>query len=107
MPHSSANSLEAEVFCATDKAQRGLIDLPITDACREKWTAGRRKYGPVFVGHPLVELDFELIDALNYEEEATRRGYQMGVMRETLLALRRKNQDIYRNQKPRTKPQEI
>lgn len=31
-----------------------------------KWRRGREQYGPVFIGHPLEELDEELLDAMNY-----------------------------------------
>jgi hypothetical protein len=41
-----------------------------------KWVRGRIKYGPEFVGHPLEEFDDEMLDALNYVQEAKRRwGY--------------------------------
>jgi len=37
---------------------------------------GREQYGPVFSGHPLEELDEELLDAINYAEEAARHGFR-------------------------------
>lgn len=52
-----------------------LIDLPIHVARMRKWEEGRKKYGPVFVGHPLEQFDFEMLDALNYIDEAGRQGY--------------------------------
>ena len=58
-----------------DGGAAGLTDLPIEAAQQAKWDLGRIKYGPVFVGNPIEQLDDELIDALNYCEEAARRGY--------------------------------
>lgn len=63
-----------------------MTGLDIDAAKAEKWARGREKYGPVFVGHPLEQLDDELIDAMNYCEEAERRGYPM---EEISKALRR------------------
>lgn len=40
-----------------------LIHIPIEDARAAKWRRGREQYGPVFIGHPLEELDEELLDA--------------------------------------------
>jgi hypothetical protein len=54
-----------------------LIDLPIGEARAVKWRQGRERYGPVFIGHPLEELHEELLDAMNYAEEAARRGFPM------------------------------
>ena len=42
-----------------------LIHLPIEEARAAKWRRGREQYGPVFIGHPLEELDEELLDAMN------------------------------------------
>jgi hypothetical protein len=53
-----------------------LIDLPIGEARAVKWRQGRERYGPVFIGHPLEELHEELLDAMNYAEEAARRGFR-------------------------------
>ena len=47
-----------------------LIHLPIEEARKAKWRRGREQYGPVFIGQPLEELDEELLDAMNYAEEA-------------------------------------
>lgn len=55
-----------------------LIELSIPDARRAKWRDGFNKYGPMFVGDPIEHLDGELLDAMNYAEEATRRGIGMG-----------------------------
>ena len=40
-----------------------------------KWEEGRKKYGPTFVGHPLEEFDAEMLDAMNYLDEAAEQGY--------------------------------
>ncbi|MGA3026957.1 MAG: hypothetical protein ABSF98_19545 [Bryobacteraceae bacterium] len=42
-----------------------LIHLPIEEARAAKWRRGREQYGPFFIGHPLEELDEELLDAMN------------------------------------------
>ena len=60
-----------------------LIHLPIEEARAAKWRRGREQYGPVFIGHPLEELDEELLDAMNYAEEAARRGFPMAGIPET------------------------
>lgn len=54
-----------------------LIQMPLSQALRAKWEAGQAQYGTEFVGHPLEELDEELIDAINYAEEAQKRGYRL------------------------------
>ncbi len=66
-----------------------LITLPIEDACREKWSAGQKIYGKDFVGHPLEHLAEELIDAVNYCDEASRKrwGYKMSTVRERLVKM--------------------
>jgi hypothetical protein len=40
-----------------------LIHLPIEEARAAKWRRGRESYGPLSIGHPLEELDEELLDA--------------------------------------------
>jgi hypothetical protein len=65
-----------------------LIDLPTDEARAIKWQRGREKYGPDFVGDPLEELDAELLDAINYAEEAARRGVKMGLVTSWLEVLR-------------------
>ncbi len=52
-----------------------MTELSIEVARAEKWERGQKKYGPVFIGHPLEQLDDELLDAMNYVEEAHRQGY--------------------------------
>jgi len=64
-----------------------LIHLPIEEARAAKWRRGREQYGPVFIGHPLEELDEELLDAMNYAEEAARRGFPMAGIGEDLRHL--------------------
>jgi hypothetical protein len=65
-----------------------LIDLPTDEARAIKWQLGREKYGPDFVGDPLEELDAELLDAMNYAEEAARQGYDVGLIPSRLQVLR-------------------
>jgi hypothetical protein len=64
-----------------------LIDLPISEARAIKWQRGREKYGAEFQGDPLEELDAELLDAMNYAEEAQRQGVDMGWIPSRLLGL--------------------
>lgn len=47
-----------------------LIDMPVLEAREAKWKIGREKYGPEFQGNPLEELHDELIDAMNYTDQA-------------------------------------
>jgi hypothetical protein len=77
-----------------------LIDLPIEEARAAKWRRGRELHGPVFIGHPighpLEELDEELLDAMNYAEEAARRGFPMAGIAEDLRDLCERTRAIYR-----------
>ncbi len=72
-----------------------LIHLPIEEARAAKWRRGQEQYGPVFIGHPLEELDEELLDAMNYAEEAARRGFPMGEIGEGLRRLCERIRAIY------------
>jgi len=73
-----------------------LIHFPIEEARAAKWRRGRQQYGPVFIGHPLEELDEELLDAMNYAEEAARRGLPMAGTVEDLRRLCEQIRAIYR-----------
>jgi len=73
-----------------------LIHLPIEEALAAKWRRGREHYGPVFIGHPLEELDEELLDAMNYAEEAARRGFPIAGIPEDLRRLCERIRAIYR-----------
>lgn len=64
-----------------------LIDLPIEEARAVKWQRGREKYGPDFVGDPLEELDGEMLDSLNYIDEAERRGLYLADVRAAVLGI--------------------
>ncbi len=72
-----------------------LIHLPIEEARAAKWRRGREQYGPVFIGHPREELDEELLDAMNYAEEAARRGFPMAGIAEDLRNLCERIRAIY------------
>jgi len=72
-----------------------LIHLPIEEARAAKWRRGREKYGPVFIGDPLEELDEELLDAMNYAEEAARWGFPMAGVGEDLRRLCERIRAIY------------
>jgi hypothetical protein len=73
-----------------------LIHLPVEEARAAKWRRGREQYGPAFIGHPLEELDEELLDAMNYAEEAARRGFPMMGIPEDLRHLCERIRAIYR-----------
>jgi len=73
-----------------------LIHLPIEEARAAKWRRGREQYGPVFVGHPLEQLDEELLDALNYAEEAAQQGFPMAGIAEDLWHLCERIRAVYR-----------
>jgi hypothetical protein len=47
--------------------------ISIEQAKQTKWAMGRKKYGPVFATDPIVELFDELIDGMNYVDEALRQ----------------------------------
>ncbi len=72
------------------------VCLPTPEALIEKWKRGRDKYGPVFIGHPLEELDEELLDALNYVTEAERQGWKLPGFLDTLRLLREGVCAVYR-----------
>jgi hypothetical protein len=72
-----------------------LIHLPIEEARAEKWRHGREQYGPVFIGHPLEDLDEDLLDAMNYADEAARRGFPMAGIVEDLRLFSERVRAIY------------
>lgn len=51
-----------------------LIEMSVDEARTAKWAYGAMKYGPDFVGNPLVKLHSEGIDALNYVDETAKQG---------------------------------
>lgn len=58
-----------------DGRESELIKLSVVEACNKKWEFGRKRYGPgTFQGDPLAHLYSELIDAINYVDEAKRQG---------------------------------
>ena len=46
-----------------------LIRMSVDEARTAKWALGAEKYGPMFVGDPVVKLHSEGIDCLNYTDE--------------------------------------
>jgi hypothetical protein len=72
--------------------------------CARRWAAGRRAHGggPWQGQHPLLELDEELLDALNYLDEAVRQGadsvrlYYLRDGLRGLVTLLRRNPDYRR-----------
>jgi len=71
------------------------IHMPTDEALKAKWARGAEQYGAAFVGHPLLELDEELLDAINYVAEAERQGWEIGEVRPWLLAIREGVRRIY------------
>lgn len=65
--------------------QGRLIDMPFDVARSEKFKVGRAEHGPVFLRNPVEEIDMELIDAVNYAEEAIRQGYDKDTL-ETIIS---------------------
>lgn len=55
----------------TDK----FIDITFDEARQQKFALGRAEHGPVFLRNPIREIDMELIDAMNYADEAIRQGF--------------------------------
>ena len=72
-----------------------LIDLPTDQAKKIKWAEGQKKYGPTFVGDPLEQLDSELIDALNYIDEAERRGISLPGFADNIRDMRDRVRKIF------------
>jgi len=64
-----------------------MTNLSIEEAKKEKWRLGQIKYGPEFIGHPLEQLDDELIDAMNYCDVASRWGYDVEFIHNLLKQL--------------------
>ena len=50
-----------------------LIRMTVAEAREIKWMLGAEKYGPKFIGDPVVKLHSEGIDCLNYTEELAKR----------------------------------
>ena len=75
-----------------------LIDLSLDEGRLIKWKIGRETYGPVFVGHPLEQLNDEILDAYNYCEEARRWGYDLGNAEAFLRVMHRRVKDAYQRQ---------
>ena len=49
---------------------RDFTRMATRDACALKWGEGRIGRGSEFEGDPVLELDGEIIDAINYAEQA-------------------------------------
>ena len=68
-----------------------LVKVPILDACAFRWEQGRKEYRKAdepFQGDPMLELHAELLDAINYLNEAERQGVKVeGIRHVTLQAL--------------------
>lgn len=69
---------------------RELAVMEIPDACKAKWEEGLREYGrspdEPFQGEPpIYELVGELVDGMNYCDEAERDGYDVAGIRNLVL----------------------
>ena len=73
------------------------IGMDTAEALKAKWARGAEQYGAKFVGHPLLELDEELLDALNYVAEAERQGWPIGQARPWLSAIREAVRRVYQS----------
>jgi len=82
---------------AEPPAGQRLIDLTIGEAARLKWEAGQRKHGTEFVGDPVEELFAELIDGLNYCDEARRQGVDLGEVPQALRHLADVVQQVWKS----------
>lgn len=49
--------------------------MPVEQARRAKWEAGKAVYGDEFVGEPAEHGDEECLDAWNYAEQMEKEGY--------------------------------
>jgi hypothetical protein len=75
--------------------------MQLAEARRVKWERGRRQYGgPVFVGDPLEEAFEEVVDLINYLEEAAFRGEQVSDMIRTAEEFGVRLQNLYRKARP-------
>ena len=82
-------------------SELNLIDLPTPEARRLKWEAGRAKYGREFAGHPILELDYELLDGMNYCDEGRLQGYRgLGIVCVALRCMRWWVQRLWWKQAP-------
>ena len=72
------------------------INMPTREALEAKWARGEEQYGKTFVGHPLEELDEELLDAMNYVAEAERQRWLLPGFRARLRTMREELQEVYR-----------
>jgi len=69
---------------------RELAAMPIVDAMKAKYEVGLKEYGRApdepFKGEPpIYELVGELVDGMNYCDEAERDGYDVGGIRDLVL----------------------
>lgn len=74
-------------------------DLSIEQARQEKWRRGQLKYGLVFQGDPIVHLYEELLDAMNYCEQASKEGFPLIAMQQRLAREARILIEMHRRRK--------
>ena len=86
---------------------RRLIDMSVEDARQAKWEAGVLEHGPVFRHEPIEEFDLEMLDALNYCDEAQRQGYpesRLEVLRCLIRSALVLGREIYRDRRREARP---
>lgn len=66
------------------------INFPVVRACAMRWAKGRETRGLAFEGDPIEELYEELIDAINYCDEAEVQGTSFAEEREMLWTIANK-----------------
>ncbi len=81
-----------------------LIDLPLNEALAKKFEAGRIAHNnsEEFVGDPLNELFQECLDAMNYCNEALKRGIDLTHRHRQFWAAALEVQTIHRNRNRRS-----
>lgn len=87
-----------EVMALEERGEPGLhvIELPLVRGCIERWNRGRKRYGgDGFDGDPLLELYEELIDGINYCDQAEMHGHRLGEVRAVLMEAAERVKAVY------------
>lgn len=85
-----------DVIALQDGRDLHVIELPLVRGCIERWNQGRRRYGGEdFHGDPLLELYEELVDGINYCDQAEMQGHRLGEVRAALMEAAERVRAIY------------
>jgi hypothetical protein len=87
-----------DVIALQERNQHALpvIELPLVRGCIERWNQGRRRYGgDGFRGDPLLELYEELVDGINYCDQAELHGHRLGDVRAALMQAAERVRTVY------------